>query len=356
MARRPSSSPACFRSSARSSRCRPGSRGCRSGASRCSPSSAASRGCSRSHSSASRPATTGPTGRTACTTSTTWCSRSSWRGSPTGSCAGGGAVRKPRRKRRLALGRGGGLGLLQGPAELLPISSSGHLVLVPALLDWSYVELDDELRKSFEVALHAGTALALLIALRGEVAEVLRSLDARRLGRHALEFIPPGAAALLFERPIERRLGSARGVALAQVAGGAALAVSDRCRAERPHADAGAAGALAVGVAPASALAPGRSRNGATLTAARLLRFERPAANRLSRRAALPIILAAAGLKGYRLWRRGLPRELRAPFALGAAAAFGSTLVSTRLIDMVDGARSYAPFAAYRVALGLGAL
>ena len=267
-------------------------------------------------------------------------------------------MRKPRRRaRRLPLSQAVGLGLLQGPAELLPISSSGHLVLVPALLGWSYVELDDELRKSFEVALHAGTALALLIALRGEVAEVVRSLDARRLARHALELVPPGAAAMLFERPIERRLGSPRGVALAQVVGGVALAGADSSEAVRPHSDARTRDALAIGLAQACALAPGVSRNGATLTAARLLRFERPAANRLSRHAALPIILAAAGLKGYRLARRGLPSSLAGPFAAGAVAAFGSTLVSSgRLVPLVDGARSYLPFAAYRVTLGALAL
>jgi undecaprenyl-diphosphatase len=249
------------------------------------------------------------------------------------------------------------LGLLQGPAELLPISSSGHLVLVPALLGWSYTELDDELRKSFEVALHGGTAVALLIALRGEVAEVVRSLDTARVGRHALSFAPPALAAFLFERPIERRLGSARGVAAAQVAAGIALAAADSGRpAVRPHASAHARDALVIGVAQACALAPGVSRNGATLTAARLLGFERAAANRLSRHAALPIILAAAGLKGYRLWRRGLPRGLALPFAAGAAAAFGSTLASSRLVPLVDGARSYAPFAGYRVALGALAL
>jgi undecaprenyl-diphosphatase len=238
----------------------------------------------------------------------------------------------------------------------LPVSSSGHLVLVPALLGWSYVELDDELRKSFEVALHAGTALALLIALRDEVAEAVRSLDGPRLVRHGLSLMPAGAAALGFERPIERRLGSAAGVARAQVLGGAALAIADRAPATRGHDEASARDALAIGLAQACALAPGVSRNGATLTAARLLHFERSAANRLSRHAALPIILAAAGLKGYRLWRRGLPRELAAPFAAGALAAFGSTLASSGLVRVVDGARSYAPFAAYRVALGALAL
>ncbi|MEA2410593.1 MAG: undecaprenyl-diphosphatase [Thermoleophilaceae bacterium] len=242
---------------------------------------------------------------------------------------------------------------MQGPAELLPVSSSGHLVLVPVLLGWSYVDLDDELRKSFEVALHAGTALALLIALREEVAEAARELDGPRLARHALELFPPALAALAFERPIERRLGSALGVARAQVAGGLGLALADRSPATRGHDEARALDALAIGAAQACALAPGVSRNGATLTAARLLRFERPAANRLSRHAALPIILAAAGLKGYRLWRRGLPRELAAPFAAGAAAAFGSTLASSGLVRVVDGARSYAPFAGYRVVLGV---
>jgi undecaprenyl-diphosphatase len=236
------------------------------------------------------------------------------------------------------------------------VSSSGHLVLVPSLFGWSYVELDPELRKAFEVALHFGTAGALLIALRREVVEVASSLDRARVVRHVLEFVPPSVAAFLFERPIERRLGSASGVARAQLVGGVLLGVADRRPAVRTHGEAGYGDSLLIGVAQACALAPGVSRNGATLTAARLLRFERGAANRLSRHAALPIILAAAGLKGYRLWRRGLPRELRAPFALGAAAAFGSTLASSRLVPLVDGAQSYAPFALYRVALGAFAL
>ena len=69
------------------------------------------------------------------------------------------------------------LGALHGPAELLPISSSGHVTLVPWLAGWPYPELDPELRKAFEIALHAGTAAALLIGLRGEVAGAVRGLD-----------------------------------------------------------------------------------------------------------------------------------------------------------------------------------
>ena len=244
------------------------------------------------------------------------------------------------------------LGALQGPAELLPVSSSGHLVLVPELLGWSYRELDPEMKKSFEVALHAGTACALLIALRHEVAEAVRELDGARFVRHALTFLPPGAAAFLFERRIEERLGSARSVAGAQVVAGVLLAAADRAPAERDRESATALDALVLGLAQACALAPGVSRNGAMLTAARGLRFRRRAANEISRHAALPIILAAAGLKGFRLWRRGMPPEIVGSFALGALASFASTLVSSRLISMVDDARSYLPFAAYRVALG----
>jgi undecaprenyl-diphosphatase len=261
-------------------------------------------------------------------------------------------VRARAARQALALREALLLGALQGPAELLPVSSSGHLVLVPALFGWSYAGLDDELRKSFEVALHAGTAAALLIALRHEAAEVLRELDGGRLLRHALTFLPPAAAAFAFERPIEERLGAPSQVAGAQMAGGAALAAADLRPADRSHEEATARDALAIGVAQACALAPGVSRNGATLTAARLLRFERGAANRLSRHAALPIILAAAGLKGVRLWHRGLPAGTAASFAAGAGAAFTSTLASSPLVRLVDRAGSYAPFAAYRIALG----
>lgn len=237
------------------------------------------------------------------------------------------------------------------------MSSSGHTALLPSLLGWhGYRALDDELRKSFEVALHAGTAAALLIALRAEVASVARSLDARRIVRHVLEILPPAVAARFWERSIEQRFGGARSVAAAQLAGGAALAVADRRPAVRVHGDAGLVDALAVGLGQATALVPGVSRNGATLTAARLRRFERRSANRLSRHAALPIIVAATGLKGARLAARGMPRGLRAPFAVGAGAAFASTIACARLIRLVDGAPSYAPFAAYRVAFGAAAL
>jgi undecaprenyl-diphosphatase len=243
------------------------------------------------------------------------------------------------------------LGVLHGPAELLPISSSGHVALVPWLGDWDYCALDADLRKSFEVALHAGTAAALLIGLRAEVGEAARGLDRRRLTLVALSFAPAGILAFALERPIERHLGTPTTTAAGLAVGALAMAAADRAPQQRDREQAGAADALALGLAQACALVPGVSRNGATLAAARQRRFTREDANVLSRHAALPLIMAATGLKGFRLWRRGLPRRLHAAFALGATASFASTLASTWLIRQVERDRSLAPYAAYRFAL-----
>jgi undecaprenyl-diphosphatase len=236
------------------------------------------------------------------------------------------------------------------------VSSSGHIALLPRLLGWDYDALDPELRKAFEVALHAGTASALAIALRGEVAEAVRGLDRRRLTGIVVTFAPAALVGSVFERAIEEQLGSPRSIAVAQVAAGLALAAADLAPASRAHSDAGPLDHLLIGCGQAAALVPGVSRNGATLTAARLLRFERGAASELSRHAALPVIAGATGLKAFRLARRGLAPELRGPFVVGVSTAFASTLASRRLIGVMDRARSYLPFAAYRVALGWVAL
>ena len=255
------------------------------------------------------------------------------------------------RPNRLALGQAVALGALHGPAELLPISSSGHVALIPWLMSWDYVKLDDELRKSFEVVLHAGTAAALLITLRDEVGEAVFGLDMRRVMMIALSFVPPAVVGYTLERPIERRLGTPGTIALGLVAGSLVVASADRSPQDRSHQDAGAADALWLGVAQACALVPGVSRNGATLAAARLRRFTREDANRLSRHVALPVIVGATMLKGVRLQRRGLPPAAAVPFAAGATASFVSTLGSTWLIRQVERDRSLLPYAAYRLVL-----
>jgi undecaprenyl-diphosphatase len=244
------------------------------------------------------------------------------------------------------------LGALQGPTELLPVSSSGHLVVVPALLGWPYGELDPELRKSFEVALHAGTAAALLIGLREEVSDYLHEFGPRNVLTLALSFAPPALVAHRYERTIERRLSEPLPVAVGLLAGSIAMALADGRPQERTRDQTRLLDAVAIGLAQACALAPGISRNGATLTAARLLRFRRRDANVISRQIALPVIVGAAALKGARLVSRAdLPPGILRAMGAGAAAAFGSTLVSMRLISMLERSRSLLPYAGYRTLL-----
>jgi undecaprenyl-diphosphatase len=243
------------------------------------------------------------------------------------------------------------LGALHGPAELLPISSSGHIALIPWLLGWERDAADPELRKAFEVALHAGTAAALLITLRGEVQDAMHGMNPRIAGQIALSFFPPALAGYTLERPIEQRLGTPQTIAAGLVCGSVAMVWADRSPQLRSSQDAGWRDALWLGLAQACALVPGVSRNGATLAAARRRGFTRADANRLSRHVALPVIAGATVLKTVRLAKRGLPAGTGRPFAAGAAASFVSTLGSTWLIRQVERDRSLLPYAVYRLAL-----
>jgi undecaprenyl-diphosphatase len=274
-------------------------------------------------------------------------------------------------RRRLSLGEAVALGALQGPTELLPISSSGHTTLIPWLARWPYPGLDPELRKAFEVALHAGAGAALAIVMRGELLETARALDARASAVIAASLAPPALAGYALERAIERRLGGPRATAAGLIAGAVAMALADAlpgratCRerggaetagSRRRH-DARAADGLALGIAQAIALIPGISRNGATLTAARARGFAREDAAALSWHAALPVILGASALKGWRLTRRHsgtadpLAQGGRVLLA-GAAVAFVSTLASARALRRARlSGSSLAPYAIYRCLL-----
>jgi undecaprenyl-diphosphatase len=248
------------------------------------------------------------------------------------------------------------LGVVQGPAELLPVSSSAHIVLVPWLAGWDWEEIDPEVRKSFEVALHAGAAAALIVGQRELIREELRELDLRGVVVLVLSFAPPALVGYKLERPIERRLGGPGATAFGLLLGSAAMLLADMRAQRRGRGEAGAADGLALGVAQAAALAPGVSRNGITLAAARWRGFSRDQANLLSRTIALPVIVGASLLKGVRLSRRGVPRHMRRSMAIGVGASFASTLASQRLIDLVERDRALWPYAAYRVGLAAAVL
>jgi len=245
------------------------------------------------------------------------------------------------------------LGALHGPAELWPVSSSGHVTLVPWLLGWPYASLDAELRKSFEVALHAGTAVALLGDLRHRaVPGETGRLDRRRVARLVLASAPPAAAGYALRAQISHRLGAPRSVALGLVGGALAMLVADRCPERRFEADAGPVDALWLGLAQACALIPGVSRSGATLAVARARGFTRRDAAALSSEVGLPVILGAAGLEARDLRHQRLPRAAVAKLAAGAGASLASGLLSARLIGPVTGRWALRSFAAYRIGLG----
>jgi undecaprenyl-diphosphatase len=241
------------------------------------------------------------------------------------------------------------LGLLHGPAELVPISSSGHVAAVPELLGWRTARASGAARKELEVALHTGTALAMLFGLRGEL---LMRPTPRRLALLACSFAPPALVGGLFEHAIEERVRGPRWLAGGLAAGALALALADRAPQERGREDAGWVDGLWLGVAQAAALVPGTSRNGMTLAAARARRFRRPDASELSWRIALPVLVGATALKGARV---GSDPTRAAPLVAGATAAFASTLAAVRFIGLRR-ERPLWPWAAERAALAAAVL
>jgi undecaprenyl-diphosphatase len=265
-----------------------------------------------------------------------------------GKCLGPGRAARPA---GLTAFRSACLGAVQGPTELLPISSSAHLRIVPWMLGWDLDEISAEDRKAFEVAVHGGAALALLIGQRRLIAEELVQLDRRRLAVIALSFLPAVAIGLALEKQIGRHLGGPRATAAGLLAGSLAMIVADRCPQRRSGGEATALDGLVIGFAQAAALAPGVSRNGSTLAAARARGFSRTQANLLSRTVALPVIAAAAVRKATRLRRRDVDPALARSATIGVGVAFASTLASQGLIRLIERDRALWPYAAYRTAL-----
>jgi undecaprenyl-diphosphatase len=246
------------------------------------------------------------------------------------------------------------LGLVQGPSELLPVSSSAHIALLPWLGGWSYSRLDGELRKSFEVALHAGAGLALAYEMRGRLLSYAADLDGRGATVMALSLAPAVLVGFSLRERIERLLGGPRSIACGLALGGVAMALADRSSlaSTRECRDARAGDGLALGLAQASALMPGVSRNGATLTAARARGFDRDASHELSWAVALPVLLGASTLKGARLRRSGLSWRARLGLLAGGVSAFASTLLSSRLLARGGASgRALWPYSLYRCLL-----
>lgn len=241
-------------------------------------------------------------------------------------------------------------GVVQGLGEFLPISSSGHLILARALLRWPDPGL------TFDIALHAGTLVALLIYYRATWLELLTSRR-RLLGLVALATVPGAIAGKLLEKKAEEAFRAPPLVAVGLIVVGVLMWLADRAaRAERGTSAIAPRDALLVGLSQAFAIVPGVSRSGSTITAGLLLGLDRSAAAEFSFLMATPIIAGATALGALHLRHEGVPPGMAPAFLAGAltSAAVGYAAISGFLKYLRS--RSLAPFCAYRVAAGLAVL
>lgn len=232
------------------------------------------------------------------------------------------------------------MGIVQGLTEFLPISSSGHLILVPWLLGW-----DDRLITSlaFSVMLHLGTLGALLVYFARDGVRLLRaaidSLRERRIGADperrlvwvlAVATVPAGLTGALLSDLVEAATRRPAIVAVALVVGAGILWYADRVgRRVRGLEGVGPGGGLAIGFAQAIALIPGISRSGITISAGLLLGLEREAAARFSFLLAAPTIAGAGLFEAYRLVRGdSLATPEPAALAIGVVASLVTGLLT----------------------------
>jgi undecaprenyl-diphosphatase len=256
------------------------------------------------------------------------------------------------------------LGITQGLTEFLPISSSGHLILVPWLGDWSYLETHEDFNKTFDVALHLGTLVAAVAYFRRDVLALvrawLRSVAARSVRDDeerlawviAAATVPAALVGGVGEDFISRRLGDPWQIAVLLALFGLALLLADRRPQDRGVASLRWHEAVGVGFAQALALAPGVSRSGVTITAGRFLRLSRDAAARFSFLLLIPVVLGAVVLKGTKdvLLGSGLPPGSAGPFIVGTIAAAVSGLAAIWALLGYVRTHTYAPFVVYRFA------
>jgi undecaprenyl-diphosphatase len=259
------------------------------------------------------------------------------------------------------------LGLVQGLTELLPISSSGHLILVPWLADWTYLEQNDEFNQTFDVALHLGTLVAvvayfwrdvlrLLAAWFGSVVRrTIATQDERLAWAVFVATIPAALAGALGEDFIVSNLGEPWQIALLLPFFGIVLLVVDRRRPQaRDLETVGVKEGFAIGVAQSLALAPGVSRSGITITAGRFIGLDRDSAARLSFLLLIPTTLGAVIWKGVNdVVLADLPPGWQGPFVVGMLAALSSGLLAIVFLLGFVRRHSYAPFVIYRIAVAV---
>jgi undecaprenyl-diphosphatase len=260
------------------------------------------------------------------------------------------------------------LGIVQGLSEFLPISSSGHLLLVPDLLGWNDFGGNDSLEKSFDVALHLGTLIAALWYFRHDLLVYVRAAlhsirvraidttDARLAWLLLLSAIPGAIIGAAFQSTIEEELGDPILIGINLIVFGLLLEWADQAAAKRDTDDYHGRDAGIMGFAQAIALAPGVSRSGVTITAGRWLHFNRESATRLSFLMAIPITGGATLYKGAELARDGIPPGFGGAFFWGVVASGVSGFIAIAWLLRFVQTHTFRPFVIYRVVLGLAVI
>lgn len=261
------------------------------------------------------------------------------------------------------------LGITQGLTEFLPVSSSGHLLLVPWLFGWHDLAGQDSLKKAFDVALHMGTLAGAIAYFRADVVRYTKaglgglgapramSPDGRLAWRLVLSAVPAALVGAVLDSQIEKLNDAFWLIAAMLIAFGLLLLVADRLGGDRPLESITTRDALLTGVAQVAALLPGVSRSGVTITMGRKLGLSRDAAARFSFLMSL-IVIAGAG--AYKLLSvltgDGIPGELRGAMIAGAATSAVTGWLAVWATLRFIRSRSFAPFTAYRVLAGMGVL
>ena len=254
------------------------------------------------------------------------------------------------------------LGLVQGATELLPVSSSGHLILVPWLGGWEYLQEHDEFNQTFDVALHLGTLIAVVGYFWRDLGVYIAAW-ARSVARRSVQTADERIAWFLFvatipaviiggvgESFIADHLGEPWQIAIFLAVFALVLWVADQRPTTRHMDDLSTREAVLIGSAQALALAPGVSRSGITISAGRFLGLDRDAAARVSFLLLVPITLGAVVFKGTTDVLLGdLPDGWHGPFVVGVLAALASGLVAIDFLLGFVRRHTYTPFVVYRL-------
>ena len=246
------------------------------------------------------------------------------------------------------------LGITQGLSEFLPISSSGHLVLVPWLFQWEELTRDPELNRTFDVALHMGTFVGAFAYFWRDVWR-LATGNRRMAGLLLLSSVPAAVVGVFVG---SAHFGAEWLVGVMLIVFGLVLRWADGLAGTRFEGEVGVREALLMGAAQAAALQPGVSRSGATISMGRYLGFGRDAAARLSFLMSLPIIGGAGVYEGTKVFvgGDGIPPGFESAFLWGMAAAGVTGFVAVWALLRLIRTRSFSPFVTYRVVLGLGVI